>query len=119
MAIISLQGFSLMATDFGGNMSVARVLVSDEMERLHGLPFTDAALTICGTSYCHGDLGGGVAGLTANVIDFTSQATAHGRFKRDWDVKATNPVDANAKAITVRVRWTDTKGGSSKAAAQS
>lgn len=122
MGIISLQGFSLFMTDHGGNMTTARILAVDQINRLTGVPFTDASLTTCGStacgqSFCRKDIGGGAVGATAANLDNTGAQADAGRFKREWDVYdlVTSATGVKGmKCITVRVTWTDTRGGDTK-----
>lgn len=107
MGVLSLQGISLMSTDFSGNMGAARLLASDQLERLGGLSFTATALTVCSpTPFCYADTGGGAAGTGRN-IGYTGQFEVSGRFRREWDVAA---ISTTVKQVTVRVRWTDVPG---------
>ena len=107
LGIMALQGIALMSTDFSGNMTYARLLASDQIERLGGFPFTASALDACGFStWCHKDSGNGMDGAQAN-LDNMGQATATGRFRREWDVVTVTPA---VKQVTVRVQWSDSPG---------
>jgi type IV pilus assembly protein PilV len=119
LGIISLQGISLMATDFGGNMTVARILASDQLDRLQTLAMSSSSLDICGTPYCHKDIGAGSDGTVRATLGYTGAVDVNGRFQREWDVQDLSPATSMARVISVRVYWTDIgKTGVSSAGAR-
>lgn len=116
LGIISLQSITLVSTDTSGNMSLARILASDQLERIAGMPYGSASLSVCSTAFCHSDVGNGLGGVTPSVtLDQTGAARSNGRFLRDWNVTT---VATGILNVTVRVRWTDVPGGPSSARAR-
>jgi len=118
LVIIIFFGIHRESSVSRGNVHLAQILASNQLEYLLGLDFSSSSLELCGDlcgdlyederrQFCHSDEGGGREGLARN-LNSQGKADLQGRFRREWDIAIVANEDSNhMRQITVRVRWTD------------